>query len=68
MISYIHDLIDHTLILFKNLCTLLLFDLIKLRTAIFMYKVYYNLLPLNFWNIFYTHHCTNQQDKAQKNM
>ena len=33
--------------LFKNLCTLSLFDLIKLRTVIFMYRVYYNLLPLN---------------------
>ena len=41
------NFLDHTLILFKNLCTLRLFDLIKLGTAMSMYEVYYNLLLLN---------------------
>ena len=37
------NFLDHTLILFRNLCTQPLFDLIRLRTAISMHKVYYNL-------------------------
>ena len=58
------NFLDHTLILFSSLCTLPLFDLIMLRTAISMYKVYYNLLPLNLLEHFYTHHLTTQQNKA----
>ena len=46
------NFLDHTLILFKNLCTLPLFDLIKPRTAIFIHKVYYNLLPLSLLEYF----------------
>ena len=57
------NFLDHTLISSKNPCTLPLFDLIKLCTALSMYKVYYNLLPLNlFKKKFHTpsYHSTRQ--------
>ena len=41
------NFLDHTSILFKNLITLTLFELIKQKNAIFMYKAYHNLSPLN---------------------
>ena len=50
------NFLDHTSALFMNTYTLPLFDLINSRNAIFMYIVYYDLLPFSVWNIFHTHH------------
>ena len=46
------NFLDHTAVLFKTLKTLPLFLLIKFRTAIFMYKVYNQILPPNLLNNF----------------
>ena len=51
------NLLDHTSVLFKNIHTIHLFYLIKFRTAIPVYNVYYNLLPLNLLEHFsHTHY------------
>ena len=61
-----NNLLDHTLILFSSLCTLPLSDLIWLRSAMFMCKVYYDLLPLNLLEHFLhtpSYHSTRQIKK-----
>lgn len=44
--------LDHTTLLFNSLKTLPFFQLIKFRTAIYMYKVFNKMLPLNLQHYF----------------
>ena len=43
---------NHTTPLFYKMHALKLFDLIKLKTAVVMFKVYTNMLPVNLHKVF----------------
>ena len=56
--------LDHTENLFQSLNMLPFFHLIKYKIAIFMYEVYYKMLPLTTLNIFchyYSYYLTRQR-------
>ena len=44
--------LDHTPMLFYNLCILKVPDIVELKTAIVMFKAFHNLLPLNIQQFF----------------